>query len=63
MAVGHPSEQSGTLPSSIMQNPKKDNYYLTITTQIGEETIDPSMPMDNDMRNDSVDVNETAGVR
>lgn len=50
--------QSGTLSSNIVQNPKNDGHRLFITNQNGNASIDPPMPMVDEARNDSVELNE-----
>ena len=38
------TRKPGTLPSNIVQNPKKDAHCMAITTRGGKQTIDPPMP-------------------
>lgn len=50
--------QSGTLPSNTIQNPKNDCHYLAITTRSGKDTINPPISVVDDVRNNSVDVED-----
>ena len=38
------TRQPGTLPSNTVQNSKNDAHCMTITTRGGKQTIDSSMP-------------------
>ena len=38
------TRQPSTLSSNTIQNPKNDGHCMTITTQVGKQTVDPPMP-------------------
>lgn len=50
--------QPSTLPNNTIQNLKRDSHCLSITTQSGEATIDPHIRMVDDVKNDTMDVND-----
>ena len=54
--------QPGTLPSNTVQNPKNDAHCTTITTRGGKQTIDPSMPSNEEkVKKDNDKVVEGSG--
>lgn len=46
--------QLGTLLSNTIQNSKNNIYYLSITTQSRKATIDSSIPIFDEIRNDTI---------
>lgn len=50
--------QLGTLSSKTIQNSKNDGHCLYITTQSDKATIDPPMPMIDNMKNDPIKTND-----
>lgn len=56
MFVSLKQRQSGNLLSNTIQNQKIDNHCLAISTQSVKATIDPPMPVIDDVRNDTLDV-------
>ena len=54
--------QPGTLPSNTVQNPKNDVHCMAITTRGCKQTIDPSMPSNEEkVRKDNDKVVEGSG--
>lgn len=51
--------QSDTLPSNIIWNAKNNYHCLLINTQSGKAIIDPSMPIVDMKKNDSIEVDAT----
>lgn len=59
MSATFNQKQLVTLQINIVKNPKNDSHCPAITTQSGKATLDPSIPMIDEPRSDSFEIDET----